>query len=38
MAERTLDLEGPALRVDTSSFAALDFDGLVRQIRGIGES
>ena len=35
---RPLDLEGPVFRVDTSDFAALDFDGLVRQLRSISQS
>ena len=30
---RPLDLEGPVLNIDTSDFAALDFEGLVRQLR-----
>ncbi|MCY4412815.1 MAG: ATP-binding protein [Caldilineaceae bacterium] len=30
---RPLDLEGPVFHIDTSSFAALDFEGLVRQLR-----
>ena len=30
---RRLDLDGPVLHVDTSSFAALDFDRLLRQLR-----
>ncbi|MCY3903056.1 MAG: hypothetical protein OXF76_07800 [Caldilineaceae bacterium] len=34
---RPLDLEGPVFRVDTSDFAALDFDGLVRQLRSISQ-
>ncbi|MXZ19379.1 MAG: ATP-binding protein [Caldilineaceae bacterium SB0665_bin_25] len=30
---RPLDLDGPVFHVDTSSFAALDFDRLLRQLR-----
>ena len=33
---RPLDLGGPVLHIDTSDFAALDFDDLVRQFRSIG--
>ena len=30
---RPLDLDGPVFHIDTSDFAALDFDRLVRQLR-----
>ena len=30
---RSLDLDGPVYHIDTSDFAALDFDGLVKQLR-----
>lgn len=32
---RPLDLDGPVLRIDTSDFAALNFNGLVKQLRAI---
>ena len=35
---RPLDLDGPVLHIDTSDFAALDFDGLVRQLRSTSET
>ena len=30
---RSLELDGPVYHIDTSDFAALDFDGLVKQLR-----
>ena len=35
---RPLDLGGPVLHIDTSDFAALDFDDLVRRLRSIRET
>ena len=35
---RPLDLDGPVLHIDTSDFAALNFDGLVRQLRSTSET